>query len=153
MHKNRSAIGVVDRFLCRKKLLRYNLRQPGTANACGQRVGEQEHYLHLRQPGEYPVEEGVRLHDGYVGNGDQNGELRLREHGLEGPADQLQRAVDHLRYHRESVKLPGHDADVGERPAIGDADEERRHQQLQLRYQRKSYQKGCQWGHDGVLSK
>ena len=49
---------------------------------------------------------------------------------MEGPADQLQRAVDHLRYHRESVKLPGHDADVGERPAIGDADEERRHQQL-----------------------
>ena len=41
----------------------------------------------------------------------------------------------HLRYQaffkrREPVELPWHDADVGERPAIGDADEERRHQQL-----------------------
>ena len=114
-------------------------------------MGEQEHRLRLRQPREHHVEEGVRLHDGYVGNGDQDGELCLREHGLEGPADQLQRAVDHLRYHREPVELPGHDADVGERAAIGDADEERQDDELRIRYQRTADEKGCQWSHDGVL--
>ena len=80
------------------------LRQPGTADASGQRVGEQEHRLRLRQPWEYPVEEGVCLHDGYAGNGDQDGELRLREHGLEGPADKLQRRKER-RWDAENLYL------------------------------------------------
>ena len=80
------------------------LRQPGTADPGGQRVGEQEHRLRLRQPWEYPVEEGVCLHDGYAENGDQDGELRLREHGLEGPADKLQRRKER-RWDAENLYL------------------------------------------------
>ena len=53
---------------------------------------------------------------------------------MEGLADQLQRAVDYLRYHWESAELPGHDADVAERAAAFDADEEWVNLQLQLRY-------------------
>ena len=38
-----------------------------------------------------------------------------------------------------------------ERPAIGDADEERQDDELRIRHQRTADEKGCQWSHDGVL--
>ena len=53
-------------------------------------------YLYLRQPREPAAEERVRAVNGRAGDSDADSGLRLRQRGLAGSADELQRQRNYL---------------------------------------------------------